>query len=213
MTIKTVIFDLDGTIMDTLPDLVTVTNTALAECGYPARTQAEILSYVGNGARALMLQAVPEGTPEEGAEAALAAWKRVHNEIDGLQTRPYPGIVDAVGSLRAAGVRVGVLSNKYDQGVQKIVNAIMPGVFEVQHGESEGFPRKPDPTGLLKTIAELDGEPETTAYVGDSPGDMKVARNAGCMAVAVSWGYHGPEVLEPLCDRMIWNAAEFVELA
>lgn len=210
--IKTVIFDLDGTILDTLPDLVLITNTALAEHGFAERTQAEILSFVGNGPRALLSQAVPEDTSEKIIDETFATWKRVHDEIDGLQTRAFPGIGEAVLALREAGVRVGVLSNKYDQAVQRIMAAKMPGLFEVMHGDSDEYPRKPDPTGLLKTIAELGGAPQTTAYVGDSPSDMEVARRAGCMRVAVSWGYRAPETLAPLCDCLVHDAAELLNI-
>ena len=83
-----------------------------------------------------------------------------------------------------------MLSNKFDGGVREVIGKYMPGVFEVMHGECAEIPRKPDPTGLLRTIRELDSTPERTVYVGDSPGDVRVARNAGTFAVAVSWGYH-----------------------
>ena len=160
----TFVFDVDGTLLDTLDDLVVLTNDALAEFNLPPRTREEINSYVGNGVKALMYQAVPEGTPQDVADACRR------------------------------GCKLGVLSNKFDGGVQFIMNKCLPDAVDVQHGEGgpQNFPRKPDPTGLLATIEELGSTPARTVYIGDSPGDIHVARNAGCYAVGVDWGYHDP---------------------
>lgn len=186
----TFIFDLDGTLLDTLPDLVVLTNAALRTEGYPERTEAEILSFVGNGVKALMLQAVPEGISEEAAERAVGRWKDLFPVLDNNLTKPYEGVPETLDELRLRGCKLGVLSNKFDAGVREVMGKHMPGVFEVMHGECAEIPRKPDPTGLLRTIAELESTPERTVYVGDSPGDVRVARNAGAFAVAVAWGYH-----------------------
>lgn len=186
----TFIFDLDGTLLDTLPDLVVLTNEALALEGYPPRTRDEIHSYVGNGVRALMYQAVPEGTDEPAAERAMERWKELYPTYANDLTVPYPGIREMLDELRARGCGLGVLSNKFDAGVHQIMDQCLPGIFAVMHGECDEIPRKPDPTGLLRTIRELDSTPDRTVYVGDSPGDVRTARNAGTYAVAVTWGYH-----------------------
>lgn len=195
MGFNTFVFDLDGTLLDTLPDLVVVTNRALAEMGFPPRTTEEIHSFVGNGLMALMYQAIPEGAPKSAAEEAMDHWKALfptyHNDL----TRPYPGMPEALASLKAHGARLGVLSNKFDAGVQQVMNQFMPGVFDVIHGECEGIPRKPDPTGLLRTIDELGAIPSSTVYVGDSPTDIAVAQRAGVFSVGVSWGYHHADEL------------------
>lgn len=192
--IDTFVFDLDGTLLDTLDDLVVLTNDVLAEFALPRRTREEINSYVGNGAAALMYQAVPEGTSPEVAEAALARWKEAYDEFPNDLTKPYPGIVDMLADLRRRGCKLGVLSNKFDGGVQFIMNKCLPGAVDVAHGEGgpENFPRKPNPRGLLTTIEELGSTPERTVYIGDSPGDIHTARNAGTYAVGVTWGYHDP---------------------
>lgn len=186
----TFVFDLDGTLLDTLPDLVVLTNEALAQEGFPPRTREEIHSYVGNGVRALMYQAVPEGTSDDAAERAMERWKGLFPTYPNDLTHPYPGVRELITALRGRGCRLGVLSNKFDEGVRQIMGQCLPGLFEVMHGEGEGIPRKPDPTGLLRTIRELGSSPERTAYVGDSPGDVRTARNAGTYAVGVTWGYH-----------------------
>lgn len=212
----TFIFDLDGTLLHTLPDLVVITNMALREAGYPERSEAEILSYVGNGVRALMYQAVPEGTPDEDAEAAMKRWKSLFPRYDNNLTRPYPHILEMIEGLRNHGCKLGVLSNKFEPGVHQVMDKCLPGLFDVEHGESERIPRKPDPTGLLLTINELGSTPTRTVYVGDSPGDVRAARNAGVFAVGVSWGYHKPkdfaaEQAEP--DLMISSPLELLALA
>lgn len=191
----TFVFDLDGTLLDTLPDLVVLTNAVLRECGFPERTSAEVLSYVGNGVKALMYQAVPQDADEEAVEAAMRRWKELYPQYGYRLTKAYEGIPETVAELERRGARLGVLSNKFDAGVQEVVGVYLPGLFAVAHGESADTPRKPDPTGLLRTIEELGSTPERTAYVGDSTGDIAVSRNAGTYAVAVTWGYHGAERL------------------
>ena len=186
----TFIFDLDGTLLDTLPDLVVLTNAALREEGYPERTEAEILSFVGNGVKALMLQAVPDGIDAAAAERAVQRWKDLFPVLDNNLTAPYEGMMETLDELRSRGCKLAVLSNKFDRGVREVIGKHMPNIFEVMHGECAEIPRKPDPTGLLRTIRELDSTPERAVYVGDSPGDVLTARNAGAFAVAVTWGYH-----------------------
>ena len=208
------IFDLDGTVLDTLPDLVVLTNTVLEEFGMPAHTTDEILSYVGNGACALMYQAVPADTPSETTEQALARWKQLYPELGHAKTQPYEGVVALLDDLRAQGIALGVLSNKFDAAVKDVIEHHFPGVFEAVHGESEGYPRKPDPTGLLATIAELGSQPDRCVYVGDSPGDMIVAHNAGAFALAVDWGYRSVADLQTAgYDALVSHPREIAEVA
>lgn len=190
----TFIFDLDGTLLDTLDDLVVLTNDVLAEVGMPPRTRAEINSFVGNGGLALIRQAVPAGTPDAVADEVHERWKAAYDAYPNDLTHPYPGVEVMLAELRKRGCKLGILSNKFDGGVQFIVKKCLPGAVDTAHGEGgpQHFPRKPDPAGLLATIEELGSEPARTVYVGDSPGDVHVARNAGCYAVGVTWGYHDP---------------------
>ncbi len=210
------VFDLDGTLLDTLPDLTVITNRALELEGYPPRTQDEIHSFVGNGLMALMYQAVPEGTGPEAAERAMERWKALFPTYANDLTVPYPGVRETVAELRRRGCKLGVLSNKFDAGVQQVMEQKLPGLFDVMHGECAEIPRKPDPTGLLRTIRELGSMPARTVYVGDSPGDVRTARAAGTYAVGAAWGYHdeadfSAEHAEP--DLMVHAFADLLALA
>ncbi|MCI2240939.1 HAD-IA family hydrolase [Adlercreutzia faecimuris] len=210
------VFDLDGTLLDTLPDLTVITNRALELEGYPPRTQDEIHSFVGNGLMALMYQAVPEGTGPEAAERAMERWKALFPTYANDLTVPYPGVRETVTELRRRGCKLGVLSNKFDAGVQQVMEQKLPGLFDVMHGECAEIPRKPDPTGLLRTIRELGSTPARTVYVGDSPGDVRTARAAGTYAVGAAWGYHDEadfdaEHAEP--DLMVHAFADLIALA
>lgn len=209
----TLVFDLDGTLLDTLPDLVVLTNAALNEQGFPSRTTDEVHSFVGNGARALMYQAVPADATPEQAEAAMLRWMELYPVIGNKLTKPYPHMEETLAELSRRGVGLGVLSNKFDQGVHDVIDAYLPNLFAVQYGERADIPRKPDPTGLLRSIAELGSVPDRTAYVGDSPGDVAVSRNAGTFAVGVAWGYHHADALrEAGADLVIEDARELLQL-
>ena len=214
----TFIFDLDGTLLDTLDDLMVLTNDVLAEFDMPTHTREEINSYVGNGAAALIYQAVPADTPPAVADACLARWKEAYDAYPNDLTKPYPGVVALLAALRERGCKLGILSNKFDRGVTFIVDKCLPGAVDTAHGEGgvRNFPRKPSPEGLLATIEELGSTPARTVYVGDSPGDIHVARNAGCYAVGVAWGYHDPadfaaEGWAP--DRLVSEPAQIAALA
>lgn len=210
----TFVFDLDGTLLDTLPDLVVLTNTALGEFGFPDRTTDEIHSFVGNGARALMYQAVPEETSADQAEAVMRRWKELYPVIGNKLTKPYPHMPETLAELKRRAIRLGVLSNKFDQGVHDVIDEYLPGLFEVMYGESDQIPRKPDPTGLLRSIDELGSTPSRTAYVGDSPGDVAVSRNAGTFAIGVAWGYHHADALRAAgADVVIEDARELLQFA
>lgn len=209
---STLIFDLDGTLLDTLPDLVALTNGTLQEMGFPPRTTEEIHSFVGNGIQALIYQAIPETATPDQAEAAMQRWKELYPIAGNKLTRPYPHIPETLAALKQQGIRLGVLSNKFDQGVHDVITTYLPGYFEVMHGEREDIPRKPDPTGLLRTIKELGSTPEETAYVGDSGVDVAVARNAGVFSIGVDWGYHSAEKLsEERADVVISDARALLD--
>lgn len=192
----TFIFDLDGTLLNTLPDLVVLTNAVLRECGFLERTSDEILSFVGNGVKALMYQAVPEDADEKAIEAAMQRWKALYPQYGHRLTLPYEGVLDVLAELKRRGVKLAVLSNKFDEGVQDVVQTFLPDLFEAVHGECELIPRKPNPAGLLYTIDELGAERSDVVYVGDSPVDVQAAHNAGVHCVAVSWGYHNAQRLQ-----------------
>lgn len=211
----TFIFDLDGTLLDTVPDLVLLTNRILEEVGCPTHTPEEILSYVGAGVRRLIYLALPGDAPEELQERAMALWNEHFHEYY-HHTKPYPGIPELLDELHQRGCGLGVVSNKLQAGVDQIMSICLPGKVDVMYGESALIPRKPDPTGLQQAMRMLKTAPEDTVYVGDSPGDIKAARNAGVFAVAVLWGYHAKKDFAEqgaVPDLYIEHPAQLLELA
>ena len=189
------VFDLDGTLLDTLPDLVELTNATLRACGYPEHTHDEILGFVGSGVKALIRMAVPPEASDADVERAAQQWKDLYPEYGYRLTKPYAGIEEALAQLSTAGMKLAVLSNKFDGAVHEVIDAFLPGIFLTVHGESPEFPRKPDPTGLNKLLAELGTCAKRCAFVGDSSNDIRVARAAGAYAVGVTWGYGANETL------------------
>ena len=195
MSVKAVVFDMDGTILHTLPDLVAAANKAFTRLGYPTRTEAEALVCMGSGGRHLVEKLMPPGcTPTEG-ERAFKLWRDIYIASEYAYTRPFPGVVEALRELRARGMITAVLSNKFDAGVQALTERFFDGLFDAVRGEVPPAPRKPDPTVLLGMLADLGVRPSDAAYVGDTVVDAQVARNAGVMAVGVSWGYDKTEPL------------------
>ena len=195
MAFDAYIFDLDGTLLNTLPDLVNITNMALAEYDMPPRTSDEINSFVGSGARVLLQRAASPGTSDEQIDRILARWKELYPEFGHKYTAPYDGMPDVLAQLKADGAKLGVLSNKFDAAARSVIAEHFPGVFDLVRGEGPEVPRKPDPTGLKNMLCDLGVAPERTVYVGDSGGDMEVAHAAGCLAAGVTWGYRSVEVL------------------
>ena len=214
MGIKAFVFDMDGTILHTLPDLTVVTNRAMERMGYPLHTQEEVLTYVGNGAARLVNQACPPDVSDDDRAYTLKLWQQIYLDYDNDLTAPFPGIEETLRELRARGIRTAVLSNKFDAAVQELAEQYLPGLFDIARGEIPPTPRKPDPTALLQVIEQLGVTPEETAYVGDTSVDYEVARNAGVMAVGVSWGYDKalPLPVDEL-DAYIHDASELLDIA
>lgn len=146
-TYKAFIFDLDGTLLHTLPDLVNVTNKALADQGFPPHTPEEILTYVGDGAARLIAQAVPANATPEQAERVFQNFKNFYHDFGIIYTTEFDGITAALEQAKEAGVGLAILSNKFEQGVLDVRDRFFPDLIEVAHGESDTVPRKPDPTG------------------------------------------------------------------
>lgn len=201
--VKGVVFDMDGTLLNTLPDLTALTNVVLSDLGYPTHTEEAIRGFIGDGVRALMMRAMPDSASDDEKEAALAEWKSRYQEFGRRKTVPYPNIIEMLEGLKSKGVKLGVLSNKFDAAVKDLAGFYFPATFDVAKGESPTCPRKPDPTGLLASIQEIGLNPSQVAYIGDSAGDMKTAKAAGAMAIGVSWGYQ-------TVDRLVSAGADMV---
>lgn len=190
-----VIFDLDGTLLNTLGDLRAATNHALEVRGLPPHSMEEIRQFIGNGIRLLICRAMPEGTPEAEIDAALDDFKAYYAAHIHDRTVPYDGIPQLLTALRKRGIQVAVLSNKIDSASQELIEYFFPGKTDVVFGEHVGVPRKPNPTSCRMVMQQLGVQPEQVLYVGDSGTDMQTAKNAGLYAVGVTWGFRSKEVL------------------
>jgi phosphoglycolate phosphatase len=189
-TTRLAVLDLDGTLLDTLDDLAASVNAALVAVGRPPRPRHEIERFVGEGARRLLERAV--APHHELAEAALAAWWR-HYDVHCLdRTRPFPGLPEL---LTRSGRRLAVHTNKPGRAARHILAGLgLLDRFAVVTGGDEA-PRKPDPAGTLEIMRRLGARPEETVFIGDSPTDVRTARNAGVTMVAVTWGFRPREEL------------------
>ena len=187
----TAVFDLDGTLLDTLEDLHLSTNAALAAHGMPARTRDEVRRFVGNGIALLIHRAVPAGTPLATEEAVLEDFRRHYAEHCDDHTAPYPGIEVLLAHLRAAGTRLAVVSNKADFAVQELVARQFPGTFDAVLGENEaaGISKKPAPAMVEAALARMGRSRDGMVYVGDSEVDVQTAANAGCPCLSCTWGF------------------------
>ena len=206
------IFDLDGTLLNTLDDLKNAVNAALAKRGYPARTLDEVRLFVGNGVARLIERAVPEGTSAAETAAILADFRDYYNAHINVETHPYAGVAALLGKLRAAGVKIGVNSNKYDAAVQLLMNDHFPGLFDKAVGESETVPKKPSPIGVETLLKALDAYAESAVYIGDSGVDEQTAKNAGLPFIWVSWGFRRKEELPDLPEVRADDASELETL-
>ena len=211
MKYSCVIFDLDGTLLDTLGDLAAAVNAALAERGYAPRTIDEVRRFVGNGVRNLIVRSLPADADEAEVETTLAAFKAYYNAHLSVHTKSYPGICELLRRLRASGVKVGVNSNKYDAALQYLCGLHLNGLYDMALGELEGVPRKPSPAAAQRILEALGCMPENSAYIGDSGVDIQTARNAGTAALAVSWGFR--EKTELLADApdAVFDSAEALD--
>lgn len=191
MKFKAFIFDLDGTLLNSLADMVFITNNVLASAGYPEKTEAEILSYIGNGGLRLVQQAVPDDTDVATIDSLFERWQSLYDQYGDKKTVPFPGMEQALRQLKMKGAKLGVLSNKFDKGVHMLIDSHFPGIFDVVHGERKGIPRKPDPAGLFAIIEEMGFDCGEVAYVGDAEPDIEAAYRAGVFLVGVDWGFGG----------------------
>lgn len=203
MKYNSVVFDLDGTLLDTLGDLRDCVNFALEKNGLPKRTTEEIRSFVGNGIRLLIERSVPENTPSEITDKCFSDFKEYYKEHSAILTKPYKGIIDLMKDLKSKGIKIAVVSNKADFAVKTLMEDYFEGLYDCAYGERAGVERKPAPNGVFEAIKEMGGNPENTVYIGDSEVDVETSENAKLPCIAVSWGFRDKEVLESLCPEYI----------
>jgi phosphoglycolate phosphatase len=194
MALRAAIFDLDGTLIDSLADIAGSANHALAAAGLPTHAVEAYRAFIGHGLHELLRRAAPSGAD---VQALAAVWSVHYTSHCTALTRPFPGIEPSLEALRAAGLRFAVVSNKPDRFTQQIVAALFPAdTFVFVAGERADLPRKPDPTATLAALKALGTSPEHTCFVGDSPVDISTARATGTVAVGVSWGFRARASIE-----------------
>lgn len=207
MTYKTYLFDMDGTLLDTLDDLTAAVNHTLAQYGYPQRTREEVRQGLGNGAVKLMASALPQGEDTPDFAAIMRDYKAWYQAHTCVLTRPYPGVPELLERLTRQGCRVAIVSNKPHGAACELAEKFFPGV--PTFGESPATPRKPAPDMVFRALASLGVEKDTAVYVGDSEVDVQTARNAGLPLIAVSWGFRGREALaEAGAENIVDSASE-----
>lgn len=196
MKITTAIFDLDGTLLNTLGDLGDSVNVALAKHGFPTATEEQTRQRVGDGIRMLMTRSLPEGQRSDAViDSCLDDFRVAYEQRLMNRTQPYDGIMDTLKALKENHIAVGVLSNKYDLAAKTLIRHYFGNLCQITMGERPDMPRKPDPKGALSMLKELGGTPENTLYIGDSAVDIETAHNAGLTAVGVTWGFRSAQAL------------------
>ena len=193
---NTVVFDLDGTLLNTLEDLADSTNYALEKNGFPKRTIKEVRRFVGNGIRKLIERAVPDNADNEAIDKTFADFK-AHYEIHcNDKTAPYDGIMELINTLHKSGYKIGIASNKARFAVVKLNEIYFDGLMDDVAGADENTPTKPSPDMVEDLLNRLGATKENTLYVGDSQVDVATARNTGLNMVAVLWGFRDRKELE-----------------
>ena len=197
ITYNTYIFDLDGTLLDTLTDLAASTNYALRTHGMPEHTIDEVRRFVGNGVRKLMERAVPDGTDNPLFDEAFATFRQYYMEHSLDTTRPYEGIPDMLAALKAKGCHLAVVSNKMMAATQELCRHFFPETIEVAIGENEaeGIRKKPAPDTVIAALRQLGVGEEGAVYVGDSDVDIATARNSNLPCISVLWGFRDRDFL------------------
>ena len=197
MKYDTYIFDLDGTLLDTLADLAASTNYALRTHGMPEHSIDDVRRFVGNGVRKLMERAIPNGEANPDFEATFATFREhyMHHSLD--TTQPYPGIPEALAELKAKGCRLAVVSNKMMAATVELCRHFFPDTIEVAIGEheAEGIRKKPAPDTVFAALRELGVEKSGAVYVGDSDVDVQTAANSGLPCISVLWGFRDRDFL------------------
>ena len=209
-----IIFDLDGTLLNTLEDLADSTNIALLHFNYPQRSIDEIRNFVGNGVAKLIERAIPGGASNPDYKNCLEYFKKTYSKNMYNKTAPYNGIIDMLNTLRSNGFKTAVVSNKFDIAVKELCKRYFPGLIDFAAGENEaeGIRKKPAPDTVLKVLKVFNADKSLAVYVGDSEVDIMTAQNSGIPCISVSWGFknkpflveHGAEFIADTPEDIIY---------
>ena len=197
ITYSTYIFDLDGTLLDTLGDLAAATNYALRTHGMPEHSMDDVRRFVGNGVRKLMERAISQGTENPEFEATFATFRQYYMQHSLDTTKPYEGIPETLATLKTKGCRLAVVSNKMMAATQELCQHFFPDTIEVAIGENEaeGIRKKPAPDTVFAALQQLGVGKEGAVYVGDSDVDLQTAQNSGLPCISVLWGFRDRDFL------------------
>lgn len=197
LVIRALLFDLDGTLANTLQDLASATNRALEQNGNPTCPLSAYAQMVGNGARKLIERSLGDAATPEITERVLADFLHIYDAACMVDTRPYEGIPEALTILKAHGLRMAVVTNKPEPQARKIVDCLFPSVFEAVYGGCAGRKPKPDPSTALVAAKSLEAAPEETLFIGDSDVDIFTSKSANMHSIGCGWGFRG---IQELCD-------------
>lgn len=205
---KAVIFDLDGTLLNTLEDLKDSVNHVLKEYDYPTRTLEEVRNFVGNGIHKLIERAVPQETDLETVEKIFEDFREYYGEHCRIKTTPYEGIKKVLGQLKEMGFKMAVVSNKNHEAVQELIPYYFGDLLPVAIGQKEGIATKPAPDSVYEAMRILQVEKKDCVYVGDSDVDRATASNAGIDCISVTWGFRSEEMLRELKPEYLISKPE-----
>lgn len=208
MKYKVVIFDMDGTILNTLEDLKNATNHSLRQFNMPERTLEEVRMFVGNGIKKLVERAVPTGTDNKKIEEILDVFLKYYEIHSADNTSAYPGILALVEKLKELGIKTAVSTNKADEPAQELGKKYFNGIFDLIVGQKEGLRTKPSPDSVNEILKILDIQKKDAVYIGDSDVDLQTAENSGLDFIGVSWGFRGRNFLEQHGAKNIVDSAE-----
>lgn len=195
MLYNTVIFDLDGTLLNTLYDLGDSVNFALKALEFPQRSYEEVRQFVGNGVKKLIDRAVPKGTDEQTARECLDIFRQHYSQNMENKTAPYDGMIDVLKTLKSNGINTAVVSNKFDAAVKRLCDKYFGELIDIAVGECETVKRKPSPDGVNSIITQFGCDKHKAVYVGDSDVDIITAHNAGIKCIGVTWGFRDASLL------------------
>lgn len=213
MAIKTVIFDLDGTLLYSLEDLKDSVNFVMKKHGFREYTIDEVREAIGNGVRLLMERILPKDIDKNLFEECLSEFKENYSKNMYNKTKPYDGILDMLKALREEGYKIAVLSNKFDSAVKELSSKYFGELVDLAVGQKEGVKEKPSPLGIQEIAKELDTDVETCIMVGDSEVDIQTANNAGIDCISVTWGYKNIDFLyDNGATKLVYAPEDILEL-
>lgn len=211
MGYQTVLFDMDGTILNTLSDITDSINHMLREMGYPLRTEDEVRAFLGNGSMALVKKSLGDGTGEDQAQRAFRLYRSWYADHADIKTSPYEGIAELMRKLREKGIKAAVASNKPEATVRLLCDRHFPGLVNACVGDVDSRRRKPYPDMIDAVLQDMGADKDRAVYIGDTEVDVQTARNAGLACISVSWGFRLRRQLEESGASVIADSVQELE--